>query len=133
MEPSIDPDSQVSERAKGPRRYPASLKARVLAEYDALPKAEKGAYLRREGLYSSLVSVWRSQRDAGAHAALAKSAGRQPADPRDKENARLRKENGRLTEELDRAHKVIEIQGKLSALLEQLATDNALPERGEPK
>jgi transposase len=39
--------------------------------------------------------------------------------------AALRKENERLGRELDKAHKVIEIQGKLSALLEQLATDSA--------
>jgi transposase len=133
MDNTPEPDPEVPERARGPRRYPASYKARVLSEYDALPKAERGAYLRREGLYSSLISVWRQQRDAAVQTALAKPAGRQPADPRDRENARLRKENERLTGELDKAHKVIEIQGKLSALLEQIATDNAQNENGETK
>ncbi len=51
-------------------------------------------------------------------------AGRQPADPRDREVARLRKQNQRLAGELDKARKVIEVQGKLSALLEQFATDS---------
>jgi len=37
----------------------------------------------------------------------------------------MRKENERLAKELDKAHKVVEVQGKLSALLEQLATDSA--------
>ncbi len=60
---SGDPDPEVPERARGPRRYSAKYKARVLAEYEALNKADKGALLRREGLYSSLISEWRKQRD----------------------------------------------------------------------
>jgi hypothetical protein len=80
--------------------------------------------LRREGLYTSLIAAWRSQRDQGALAALATPSGRPQADPRDRENTKLRKENERLAAELDKARKVIEIQGKLSALLGQLATDS---------
>ena len=117
------PDPEVPAKARS-RRYSASYKARILAEYEELDKAGKGALLRREGLYTSLISAWRLQRDQGARAALAKPAGRPPADPKDRENAKLRKENERLTGELDKARKVIEIQGKLSALLEQLATDS---------
>ena len=56
--------------------------------------------------------------------ALARPAGRPPADARDKEIARLRRENERLEAELGKARKVIEIQGKLSALLGELATDS---------
>ncbi len=133
MDTTTDPDPEVPERARGPRRYPAAYKARILAEYDALSKGDKGALLRREGLYSSLLTEWRKQRDRGAIAELSKSAGRQSVDPRDREIGKLRKENDRLTSELDKAHTVIEIQGKLSALLEQLATDNANSERGETK
>jgi transposase-like protein len=119
-----DPDPEVPERARGPRRYSAAYKAQILEEYEGLDKAAKGALLRREGLYTSLISEWRKQRDRGALQALAKPAGRQPADPRDREMARLRTENQRLASELDKARKVIEVQGKLSALLEQLATDS---------
>jgi DNA-binding FrmR family transcriptional regulator len=64
---------------------------------------------------------------------LAKPPGRQPADPRDKEIARLRTRLAKVEGELDKAQKVIEIQGKLSALLDQLATDNADTETGETK
>lgn len=117
------PDPEVPAKARS-RRYSASYKAKVLAEYEQLDKADKGALLRREGLYTSLISAWRLQRDQGARAALAKPAGRPQADPKDRENTRLRKENERLTAELGRARQVIEIQGKLSALLEQLATDS---------
>ena len=133
MDDITDPDPEVPERARGPRRYSAKYKARVLDEYERLDKAGKGALLRREGLYTSLISEWRKQRDRGELEALAKASGRQPADPRDREVARLRRENERLVAELDRARKVIEVQGKLSALLEDLATDSAPTDRGETR
>ena len=129
-----EPDPEVPERARGPRRYSARYKAQILEEYEGLGKAAKGALLRREGLYTSLISEWRKQRDRGALQALAKPAGRQPADPRDQQVARLRKENQRLQAELGKARKVIEVQGKLSALLEQLATDSVTqPQQGETR
>jgi transposase len=129
-----EPDPEVPERARGPRRYSARYKAQILEEYEGLDKAGKGALLRREGLYTSLISEWRKQRDRGALQALAKPAGRQPADPRDQQLARLRKENQRLAGELGKARKVIEVQGKLSALLEQLATDSVTqPQQGETR
>lgn len=133
MDDSTDPEPEVPERSRGPRRYSAKYKARILEEYEQLNKAGKGALLRREGLYTSLISEWRKQRDRGALEALAKPAGRQPADARDREVARLRRENERLAAELDKARQVIEVQGKLSALLEQLATDSAPTDRGETR
>ena len=117
------PDPEVSARAKT-RTYTAAYKARILNEYDSLDKAGKGALLRREGLYSSLVSAWRAQRDQAALAALSRPTGRPQADPIDRENTKLRKENERLRADLDKARRVIEVQGKLSVLLEQLATDS---------
>ena len=56
-------------RADGPRRrraFTASDKLAYLTAYEqACEHGEGGAYLRREGLYSSLISEWRKQRDAG--------------------------------------------------------------------
>ncbi len=127
------PDPEVPERAKRPRSYSARYKAETLAEYETLDREGKGALLRREGLYTSLLSEWRKQRDRGALQALAKPAGRAPADPRDQQVGRLRKENQRLQAELDKARRVIEVQGKLSALLEQLATDSGPTMGGEPR
>ena len=73
------PDPEVLERAKRPRSYSARYKAEILAEYEQLDKAGKGALLRREGLYTSLISEWRKQRDRGALQALGHSgAGRRP-------------------------------------------------------
>ncbi len=133
MVDNTDPDPEVPERARGPRRYPAKYKAKILDEYEGLSKGDKGALLRREGLYSSLISEWRKQRDRGGFQALARPSGRPRADVRDREIARLRREKERLESELDKAHKVIEIQGKLSALLEQIATDDATQSRGDKR
>ena len=80
-----------------------------------------------------MLSEWRRQRDRGAIEALAKPAGRPKADRRDREVARLRRQVERLEGDLDKAQKVIEIQGKLSALLEQLATDSAPATGGDKK
>lgn len=116
-------DPEVPAKART-RSWSAAQKSRILAEYEGLDKAGKGALLRREGIYSSLISAWRLQRDQGALQALAKPAGRPPADPVERDNARLRARVARLEADLDKARRVIEVQGKLSALLGQLATDS---------
>ncbi|GIF09946.1 transposase [Actinoplanes siamensis] len=126
------PDPEVPAKARS-RTYSAAYKARILEEYESLDKAGKGALLRREGLHSSLITTWRQQRDRGARQALARPAGRPPADARDKELAGLRRENERLAAELAKAQTVIEVQGKLSALLGQLATSSAPDSGSEPK
>lgn len=122
--PPQEPDPEVPERAHL-RRFSASYKQRILSEYEGLGKAGKGALLRREGLYSSLISEWRKQRDQGALAGLAQKRGRPETDPREREVVRLRKELAHVERELDKARKVIEIQSKLSALLEGLAAESA--------
>ena len=132
MDDTAPPDPEVPERSLGRRQFSAKYKAKVLAEYDTLPRSARGALLRREGLYSSLIVTWRRQRDQGAEAALARPAGRQKADPRDHEIVRLKREGERLGNELDKSRQVVEIQKKLSALLEQLATDSTA-ENGEPR
>ena len=87
---------------------------------------EIGALLRREGLYSGHLSKWRRQRDAGALEALGRPRGRKPVDRRDLELAQLRRRAERAEAELQKARKVIEIQGNVSALLEQmLGTEGA--------
>ncbi|HDH25194.1 MAG TPA: hypothetical protein ENH00_03230 [Actinobacteria bacterium] len=124
-----DPDPEVPERAKR-RSYSARYKLEVLAEYEGLDRDAKGSLLRREGLYTSLISEWRKQRDRGALAALAAKPGRVPVGPVERENVRLRRRVGRLEEELGTARRVIEVQGKLSALLGELATDSANAKTG---
>ena len=125
------PDPRVPERGRGRRQFSAKYKARILDEYESLDRAGRGALLRREGLYSSLITEWRGQRDRGALEALARPAGRPSADQRDVEIARLRRDNERLASDLGKARAVIEVQGKLSALLDQLAPGNASTHNGD--
>jgi len=132
MTDATPPDPEVPERSASRRQFSAKYKAKILAEYDALDRSARGALLRREGLYSSLISTWREQRDLGAYEALGRPAGRPKADSRDREIGRLTREVGRLAGELDKQRRVVEIQGKLSALLEQLATDSTA-ENGEQR
>ena len=126
------PDPEVPERPRPPRSYSAGYKLRILDEYEQLDKAGKGALLRREGLYTSLISEWRKQRDRGALAALQQRRGRPPTDPRDQKLVRLERDNARLREQLERARKVIEVQGELSALLDRLANGSATRDDSEP-
>jgi transposase len=65
MTNQTEPEPEVPARARPPRRFSADYKTRILAEYEHLSKAEKGALLRREGLYSSLLTEWRRQRAEG--------------------------------------------------------------------
>jgi len=112
-------------RAGQPKRrtFSAAYKARILREYDALETGhERGALLRREGLYSSHIADWRKSRDAGAVSGLdGKPAGRPGRSAAEVENERLRKENERLTAELARTKAALEVAGKAHALLELLS------------
>ena len=78
-----------------------------------------GALLRREGLYSSLLTTWRRERDAVVLQALApqKRGPKSKRDPVAEENQQLRRETVRLTEALRKAEIVIDIQKKVAALL----------------
>jgi transposase len=125
-------EPEIPERATR-RVFSAQYKLRILADYERRDRDGRGALLRREGLYTSSISEWRKQRDEGALQALGAAPGRPPTDPRENELARLRRENTRLQSDLAKARRVIEVQGKLSALLEQLATGSVEPSGGEPR
>ena len=114
------PDPEVPERARR-RTFTAAYKQEILAAYDAAADGEKGAILRREGLYSSLISEWRRARDAGALAGLRQPRGRPAADPRDARIARLERDKAKLEKELATSRFVVEVQAKLQALLAKLS------------
>jgi transposase len=110
--------------AARPRRrsFTAEYKARILAEYDALPagSTERGALLRREGLYTSHIAEWRKARDAGARGGLASKA-KSRRSPEQVELEKLRRRNERLEAELAKTKLALEITGKAHALLELLS------------
>jgi transposase len=125
------PNPEVPERAKR-RSFTAQYKLDIVAEYDAAPDGEKGAVLRREGLYSSHIVEWRKSREAGALAGLKAPRGRKRRDPQAAQIARLEAEKKRLEQELAKARFVVEVQGKLHALLETLSESGDTEPRSRP-
>lgn len=116
--------SKPSPRAGQPKRrtFTADYKLAILQQYEQLEDPrERGALLRREGLYHSHIEYWREARDKGALRALSDKPARQPAREAKTENEKLRKENERLTAELARTKAALEVVGKAHALLELLS------------
>lgn len=114
------PDPELVEQAKR-RKFTAKYKLEILEKADSCTQpGEIGELLRREGLYTSHLTYWRKQRRDGALKELGQSRGRKPADRRDQQIAELTRRAERAEAELAKAKKVIEIQGNVSALLEQM-------------
>ena len=125
------PDPELVERPRR-RRFSAEYKLRVLHAAEAASQpGEIGALLRREGLYTSHLTAWRKQRDRGALKALSRPRGRKPADPRDAQIAGLRRRAERAEADLEKAQRVIEVQGNVSALLGELLEPRGAKRRTE--
>lgn len=118
--------SGESGEVRGRRVYTAEYKARILDEIDRCrERGQVGEILRREGLYSSLIDAWRKQRARGGMAGL---AGRRPGPTVDRsarELADLRRRVGHLEDQLATANELIEAQGKVSALLQDMSRKSA--------
>jgi transposase-like protein len=111
------PDPEVRPKARH-RQFTAEYKKRILDEADACTTAtQRGALVRREGLYSSHLFAWRRQRAQGTLDGLAPKKRGPKTDPLATENARLQHEIERLQAQLQRAETIIEVQKKLSQLL----------------
>ena len=112
------PAAASPELSARPRRrsFTAQDKLRILADTDRAAEAGGiGAILRREGIYSSALTDWRRQRDAGAFGALVPAKrGPKAAEPNPltAELAVLRRDNARLSLRLTRAEAIIELQKK---------------------
>jgi transposase len=110
-------ETEVVVRAKR-RQHTAEYKLRILRELDECTgKGEVGAILRREGLYSSLISKWREQREQGSLNGLGGQRRGPKVDPNAAELARLQRENKRLKEKLERAELIIDVQKKVARLI----------------
>jgi transposase len=113
------PDPEVAEKRRR-RRFTAADKQRILAEADACEPGQLGALLRREGLYSSNLTTWRQQREAGILAGLQpRPRGPKAAapDPQTQRIAALERECEQLRRRLVQAETIIEVQKKVSLLL----------------
>jgi transposase-like protein len=118
--PVVVEDVQVAAKARR-RTYTAEYKRRILKEADACTTAGAiGALLRREGLYSSHLVVWRRARERGERSALApKKRGRKPTpvDPRDRKVTELERQLAEMTGRAERAEALVDAQKNLAALL----------------
>jgi len=118
--PSVSiPNPEVSDRPDS-RRYTAEYKAQILEEADQCRHGELGALARREGLYSSTISKWRTQRNRAVQRGLEiQQRGRKAGEP-DAGSARvaeLERENARLKRRLKQAEAINEVQKKISEIL----------------
>jgi len=123
-----EPDPEVVSMIKR-RTFSTEYKLRILVETDACTEhGEIGALLRREGLYSSHLHKWRTQRERGIlpQGQTAKR-GRKP-DPQAAEIVRLQKENDRLRARVERAEYIINVQKKLAHLLGTMPGETLLAE-----
>src|SRR5688500_5148305 len=118
--PVVMGDVQVAAKARR-RTYTAEYKRRIVKEADACTTpGEVGALLRREGLYSSHLVVWRRARGRGELAALApKPRGRKPTpvDARDRKITELERQLAVMTGRAERAEALVDAQKNLAALL----------------
>lgn len=115
------------------RTFTAEYKRRIVAEYDAAARGEKGAILRRERLYDSHIQEWRAV-DAAGRLDTGARKGRPPGSARTAEQKRvaeLERENGKLRGEIEKKDKVIadrdaalEVLGKGVSFLEALSSRN---------
>src|SRR5882672_2556751 len=116
----VRPDPEVVAKAKR-RTYTAEYKQRILleAESAAATRGGLGALLRREGLYSSLLTYWRRERANGIREALTpqKRGPKSKRNPLEEEVQKLLRQNARLTEDLRKAHIIMDVQKKVAALL----------------
>jgi transposase len=113
------PDPEVSAIPRR-RSFTADYKLEVLKQVDACKDrpGAVGELLRREGLYSSHLTVWRKERDRGALDALGKKRGRKPSrNPLADEIERLRRENLELKRRLEQAEVIIDVQKKVASML----------------
>ena len=111
-----DPDPEVTEKPTR-RNFTAAYKRSILEQADSCKQpGEVGALLRREGLYSSHLGKWRQQLKSGE---LGQKRGPKPQPESPKRIQQLEREVARLQLKLEKAELIIDVQKKLSQLLNQ--------------
>ena len=117
---SAAPDPEVVAKPMR-RQFSAAYRLRIVEEADRCTESgELGRLLRREGLYSSHLSKWRQARREGSLQGLApkkRGAKAKQRDPRDTKVRELEAKVARLEKELNKAHTILDVQGKVAGLL----------------
>jgi len=109
--PPPDPQVRAGKPYRTRRSYSLSCKARLVAAYEACQSsAERGAFLRREGLYYSSLSCWRKELAKGSESKHKGSHGR---------SEHLVREIAQLRKKLSQAETIIDLQKKISMLFGQ--------------
>ena len=120
-------DTEVAVAKPARRRFTAGYKLRLLREAEQCAPGELGALLRREGLYSSHLTTWRRQQEAGQLAGLAPKPRGPKGDPQATELTRLKRENERLQVKFQQAEAIISAQKKLAELFGVTLNANGEP------
>ena len=108
------------------RKFSSSDKQRLLAEYDNLAHGEKGAWLRRQGLYASQLAGWRRTLQAqGTEGLEPNTGGRKAKDSRERRIEELEREKARLEKRLDVAEESVALQKKCLALIEAAKSEES--------
>jgi transposase-like protein len=111
------PETEVVVKAKR-RQYTAEYKLGILKEVESCQgNGDIGAILRREGVYSSMLSKWKEQRENGSLGGLSVQKRGPKIDVQAVEIARMQRENDRLRERLRQAELIIDVQKKVALLL----------------
>jgi len=108
------------------RQFSSAEKRRLLEEHDALPRGDKGAWLRQQGLYAAQLANWRKTlEEQGSQGLEPKTGGRKPKDARDRRIEELERDKARLERRLHIAEESVELQKKFFALVEDAKSENS--------
>lgn len=111
----VEKDPEVIQKAAR-RRFTTDYKSRIALEAESCSEpGEIGALLRREGIYSSVLARWRRQLREESLSSSKKSNGKTSPTEQLK---RLQRENERLKEKLRQAELIIDIQKKVSEMIQ---------------
>ena len=102
------------------RRLTAAYKRRIVEEAEKYRgTGEIGAFLRREGVWSSQLTEWRRLFEEGGQAALGQARGRKKkeSNPLEKKVRDQERQIRKLQKKLDQAEAIIDIQKKVAAIM----------------
>jgi len=126
------PDDNPAAKPKR-RQFSAEYKLSILEQYERITEeGGKGAFLRREGLYSSHIVEWQRAREVGALSGLAQKHRKKRTDA-ERELDLLRRRNAKLEDQLAKHRVALEAQGKASELLAQLLAQSTPEEAQQPE